>query len=81
LLAKFDELVAIATRNLEEIRAVTKQLAPERAQLPQRHHDGVGDASTRSGAGPRQPAGQRRGVIARPAGPDGATKGGSLRRR
>ncbi|HEY6697215.1 MAG TPA: hypothetical protein VIZ67_03250 [Acidimicrobiales bacterium] len=32
LIAKVDELVAIATRNLEEIRAVTEQLAPERAR-------------------------------------------------
>jgi hypothetical protein len=31
LIAKIDELVAIATRNLEEIRAVTEQLIPERA--------------------------------------------------
>ena len=32
LISKVDELVAIATRNLKEIRAVTEQLAPERAR-------------------------------------------------
>jgi hypothetical protein len=32
LLAKIDELVAIATRTLEETRAATEQLAPERAR-------------------------------------------------
>jgi hypothetical protein len=32
LIARIDELVDIATRNLEEIRAVTEQLEPERAR-------------------------------------------------
>jgi hypothetical protein len=32
LLAKLDELLAMTVRNLEEIRAVTEQLAPERAR-------------------------------------------------
>jgi hypothetical protein len=32
LVAKIDELVAKATRDLDEIRAVTEQLEPERAR-------------------------------------------------
>jgi hypothetical protein len=43
LLAKIDELVASAANLLEEIRAATEQLHPERAVMPERHHDGVGD--------------------------------------
>ena len=32
LVAKIDELVAMTTRDLDEIRAVTEQLEPDRAQ-------------------------------------------------
>jgi hypothetical protein len=32
LVAKIDELVGMVTRELEEIRAVTEQLEPERAR-------------------------------------------------
>jgi hypothetical protein len=54
LVAKIDELVAMTTRDLDEIKATTDQLEPDGTVMPGSAHHGSGDARR----GP--PAGSRR---------------------
>ena len=63
LLATVDELTASMTGELEEVRAVTEQLAPGAGPVvPERDHDGVGDGRRDPAAGPRPPARRARTV-------------------
>jgi hypothetical protein len=63
LLAKVDDLTGRMTELVDEVRAVTEQLEPERAPvLPERRHHVFGDGRRDPAAGPRPPA-RRTGTV------------------